>query len=102
MFKMNNSWSFNEMTANFMDIINQLKALGKLYTNARIVRKIITSLPRVWRSKVTTIQEAKDRNTLSLNTFIGSLKTHEIKLIEARSKLLMYMKMCQREGKFWL
>ena len=71
------------MTTRFMHIINQLKALGKRYTNAEMVRKILRSLYKDWRPKVTGIQEAKDLNVLSLDAFIRPLKTHEIKLNEA-------------------
>ena len=71
------------MTTRFMHIINQLKALGKRHTNAKIVRKILRSLLKAWRPKVTTIQEAKDLNVLSLDALIGSLKTYEIELNEA-------------------
>ena len=41
------------------------------------------SLFKAWDPKVTAIQEAKDLNVLSLDTLIGSLKTHEIELNEA-------------------
>ena len=66
-----------------MYIINQLKALGKRYSNAEMVRKILRSLSKAWHPKVTVIQKAKDLNVLSLNALIESLKTHEIVLNEA-------------------
>ena len=47
-----------------------------------MVRKILRSHSKAWRPKVTTIQEAKDLNVLSLDALIGSLKTHEIELTE--------------------
>ena len=65
-----------------MKLTNHLKALGKKYTNAEIVRMILRSLSKAWRPKVTTTQEAKDLNVLSLDAFIGSLKTHEMELNE--------------------
>lgn len=48
MFKMNNNKPINEMTTHFMHIINQLKALGKLYTNVEMFKKILESLTKVW------------------------------------------------------
>jgi len=42
------------------------------------VNKILRSLPTRWRPKVTTIKEAKDLNTLSVEDLISSLKVHEI------------------------
>ena len=56
--------------------------MGKRYTNAKMVRKILRSHSKAWRPKVTTIQEAKDLNVLSLDALIGSLKTHVIELTE--------------------
>jgi hypothetical protein len=46
------------------------------------VTKILTSLPAKWRPKATTIEEARDLNTLSLEDHISSLKCHEIGLTE--------------------
>ena len=71
------------MTTRFIHIINQLKALGKRYSNVEMVRKILRILSKAWGPKVTTIQEAKDLNLLNLDTLIGSLKTHEIELKES-------------------
>ena len=78
MFKMLEHENIDEMTTRFMHIISHLKALGKKYSNAEMVRKILRSLSEAWRPKVTAIQEAKDLNVLSLDALIGSLKTHEI------------------------
>ena len=82
MLKMLEYENIDEITIRFMHIINHLKALGKRYTNAEMVRKILRSLTKAWRPKVTGIQEAKDLNVLSLNALIRSLKTYEIELNE--------------------
>ena len=92
-FKLLEYENIDEMTTRFMHIINQLKALGKRYTNAEMVRKIPRSLSKAWPSKVTAIQEAKDLNVLNLDALIGSLKTHEIELNEAFEET-------NRRGKF--
>ena len=70
------------MTTTFMHIINQLTTLGKIYANTKMVKKILRSLSKAWHPKVTAIQEVKDLNVLSMDTLIGSLKTHEIELNE--------------------
>ena len=66
LFKMEPAESITQMFTRFTDIINGLKSLGKDYTNNKLVRKILRSLPRTWKAKVTAIQEAKDLNTLPL------------------------------------
>ena len=75
--------NISEMTTRFMHIINQLKALGKRYSNPEMVRKIIRSLSKAQHPKVIAIQEDKNLNVLNLDAFIGSLKTYEIELNEA-------------------
>jgi hypothetical protein len=51
-------------------ITNNLDALGRTYTNADIVSEILRSLPKTWKTKVTTIREG------SHQTSIG--RTHRI------------------------
>ena len=86
MFKMLEHENIDKMTTSFMHIINQLKALGKRYTNAKMVRKILRSLSKALHAEVTTIQEVKNLNVLNLDTLIRSLKTHEIELNEGSNE----------------
>ena len=72
--------SITKIFAHFMDIINNLKSLGKSYSNSNLVRKILKPLPRTWEAKVTAIQEAKDLNILFLEELLGSLMTHELSM----------------------
>ena len=46
LFKMEHDESITEIFTHFMDIINDLKSLGKFYSNSNLVRKILRSLPR--------------------------------------------------------
>ena len=87
MFKILEHDNIDDMTTKLMHIINQLKALRKRYSNAEMVTKILRSLSKAWRPKVTAIQEAKNLNVLSLNALIGSLKTHEIDLNETSERV---------------
>ncbi len=80
LFRMENSESITEMFTRFTDIINGLKSLGRSYSNSDLVRKILRSLPRAWKAKVTAIQEAKDLNSLLLEELLGSLMTYELSM----------------------
>ena len=51
--------SVHDMYTRFIDIVNSLEALGKIYTNSKKVKKIIRSLPKEWRPKRTAIKEEK-------------------------------------------
>ena len=79
-FEMMHYESISDMFSRFMTIINELKSLGKIYTNADLVNKILRSLPKSWDPKVTAIQEAKDVETLPLEELIGSLMNHALNL----------------------
>ena len=46
MFKILKHETIDKMTTRFMHIINQLKALGKRYSNVEMVRKILRSLSK--------------------------------------------------------
>ncbi|MBA0792343.1 hypothetical protein Gohar_016851 [Gossypium harknessii] len=45
-----------------------------------MVKKMLNSLPKSWEPKVTVIEESKDLNLLSLDKFICSLLTYEMKI----------------------
>jgi len=67
----------------FTEIINNLKSLGKTYTNEEMVRKVLICLPRSkWEPEVKTIEEAQDLKTFKLDDLAGKLLTHEIHLQE--------------------
>ncbi|GAV87766.1 UBN2 domain-containing protein [Cephalotus follicularis] len=61
-------------------MINDLKGLGKVYTNHELVSKILRCLLKSWEPKVTAIEEAKDISTLPLEDLLGSLMTHELRM----------------------
>ena len=75
---MESTETISEIFTRFIDIINDLKSLGRTYSNSDLVEKVLRSLPDKWDPKVTVIQEAKDLNNLSLEELLGSLITHEL------------------------
>lgn len=48
-------------------IINKLKSYEKTYPNKELVKKMLKSLAMFWDAKVTTIEEANNLETLSLD-----------------------------------
>ncbi|KAH9762999.1 hypothetical protein KPL70_001024 [Citrus sinensis] len=63
---------------------NQVKEskIRKTFSNSEKVKKIIRSLPKEWRQKMTAIEEAKDLNVLPIDDLIGSLISYEKDLIQ--------------------
>ena len=72
--------SFFDMYNWFTTIITNLKGLGKIYANKKLVKKILNSIPKSWEAKVIAIEESKDPNTFPLDKLVGSVLTHEMKL----------------------
>lgn len=71
-----------DMISRFTIIINGLKSLAKSYSIQEQIRKILRSLPRAWRPKVTTIREVKKFSTLKLDELLGSLKVLEQEIMD--------------------
>jgi len=81
-FKMKEDENIQQMYLRFQTLVSELQILKKSYVASDHVSKILRSLPARWRPKVTTIEEAKDLNTLSVKDLVSSLKVHEIGLNE--------------------
>src|SRR4030042_3673362 len=85
LFKMSEDETIESMYSRFQTLVSGLQVLKKRYTTTDHVKKILRSFPAKWRPKVTTIEEARDLNALSLENLISSLKCHEIGFPEAES-----------------
>ena len=82
MFKMQEHESIDDMFTWFNTIVNKLNALGERHTTNQRIKKILRSLPKIWRPKVISIIEAKDLKILAMDELIGSLKVYEQELMD--------------------
>ena len=64
---------FDEFYAKLNDIVNSAYNLGEIYDQLKIVRKILRSLTKDFRPKVTVITESKDVDSIPVDEFVGSL-----------------------------
>jgi len=80
LFRMKEDEDIETMYSRFQNLQSGLQVIKKSYNIYDHVKKILRSLPARFRPKVTTIQEAKDLDTLSLENLISYLKSHEIEL----------------------
>ena len=78
LFKIESTKAITSMYTRFIDIINNLKNMDKVYIDDDLCRKILRSLPQNWDSKVTAIQEARYLSTLKVKELVGSLMIYEI------------------------
>ncbi|XP_073153051.1 uncharacterized protein [Henckelia pumila] len=72
--KMKLGETMTEFDEIFSNIIFELIALGKIYTNREIALKVMRALPREWDVKTITIRESKDLSKLELHDLFADLK----------------------------
>ena len=69
--------SFDEFYGKLNDIVNSTFNLGEVYDQSKIVRKILRSLTKDFRSKVTIITESKNVDSIPRDELVGSLQSYE-------------------------
>ena len=77
MFKMQAKESITSWFDRYTTIVNQLNQLGRVISEDEMVKRLLRSLPKSWRSTVVAIREAKDLNKISLDEIYGSLLMYE-------------------------
>ncbi|XP_073045958.1 uncharacterized protein [Primulina eburnea] len=63
----------NEYDERVSGIINELNALGKVYSNKEIALKVFRGLPKEWDVKTMVIYKSKDLNKVELHDFFADL-----------------------------
>ena len=64
---------FNEFYAKLNDIVNFAYNLGEIYNQPKIAKKILRSLTKDFRPKVTAITESKDVDSILVDELVRSL-----------------------------
>ena len=72
--------TINDFNSKLCDIANEAFAFGKKYSDIKLVRKTLRSLPERFAYKVAAIEEDCDLNTMSLKELMGSLQIFELNL----------------------
>ena len=78
--KMSEDESFDSFYNKLNEVIVSKFKLGEKTEDSKTVRKILRSLPKSFRAKVTTIEESKDLNDINVQELVGSLQTYEMSL----------------------
>ena len=89
---MSDDESFDEFYAKLNDIVNFTYNLSEIYDQPKIVRKILRSLTKNFRPKVTAITESKDVNSIPVDELVGSLQSYELNLLKTSKSKLMALK----------
>ena len=78
--KMGDNESFDSFYGKLSKIVIAKLNLGEKIEDAKVVRKILRSLPKSFRAKVTAIEESKDLDEIKIQELIGSLQTYKLGL----------------------
>ena len=80
--KMDDDESFDSFYGKLNEIVIAIAKLnlGEKIEDDKVVRKILKSLPKSFRAKVTVIEESKDLDEIKIQEIIGSLQTYELGL----------------------
>ncbi|XP_019184815.1 PREDICTED: uncharacterized protein LOC109179776 [Ipomoea nil] len=63
------------------NLMNRASVLGEPFTDERVVKKILRSLPKRFRMKVTAIQENAGWEKKSVGELMGNLHTYELQVL---------------------
>lgn len=78
--KMIDDETFDVFFMSLNDIVDSSFNLGEKISEPKIVRKILRSLPKLFKPKVTAIEKSKDIATIKVKELVGSLQTYKLTL----------------------
>ena len=90
--KMSEDESFDSFYSKLNEVVIGKFNLGEKTEDLKVVRKILRSLPEIFRAKVTTIEESKDLDEIKVQELIGSLQTYELSLPNQRKSKSLALK----------
>ena len=90
--KMGGDESFDSFYGKLNEIIIAKLNLREKIKDAKVVRKILRSLPKSFQAKVTAIEESKDMDEIKIQELIGSLQTYELGLPSHKSSKSLALK----------
>ena len=84
--------TFDEFYAKLNGMVNSAFNLSEVYDQPKIVRKILGSLTKNFRPKVTAITENKDVDTITVDELVASLQSYEFDLPKTSKSKSMALK----------
>ena len=89
---MGDNETFDSFYGKLNEIIISKLNLEEKIRDAKVVRKILRSLPKCLCAKVTAIEESKDLDEIKIQELIGSLQTYELGLPSHKSSKSLALK----------
>lgn len=80
--RMEEDEKISQFNAKLSKLVNIMRCPGENIFKSKVVRKVLRSLPKRFRPKVTAREERKDLEVMKLEELIGSLQTFEMTIKE--------------------
>ena len=84
--------SFDFFYSKLNEVVVSKFNLGEKTEDSKLVRKILRSLPKSFRAKVTAIEESKDHDDIKVQELISSLQAYELLLPTQRKSKSLALK----------
>ncbi|XP_022927156.1 uncharacterized protein LOC111434088 [Cucurbita moschata] len=75
--KMKESESVKEYSDRLLSIANNVRLLGSVLNDSRIVEKLLVTLPEKFEATITTLENTKDLSKISLTELLNALQAQE-------------------------
>ena len=90
--KMSEDESFDSFFGRLNEIVIAKLNIGEKIKDAKVVRKVLRSLPESFQAKVIAFEESKDLDEIKIQELVGSLQTYELKLPSHKSSKSLALK----------
>jgi hypothetical protein len=74
---MKDSETIKEYSDKLLGIVNKVRLLGTLFSDCRIVEKILVTVPERYEASITTLENTKDLSKITLAELINALQSQE-------------------------
>ena len=75
--RMKESELVNEFIDRLLKVVNQIRILGEELSDRRVVEKVLVCLPEKFEANISSLEEFKDLNQISLFELINALQATE-------------------------
>ncbi|KAG8499382.1 hypothetical protein CXB51_005988 [Gossypium anomalum] len=75
--KMKEEETVKQYSDRIMAVVNSIRLLGEQFSEARIVEKVLSTLPERYEAKISSLEDSRDLATISLTELINALYAQE-------------------------
>ena len=74
LLRMKDNKTIKEFSNRLMKIVSQIRLLGEKLLNKKIIRKVLMRLPKRFELKISSLEDFKGLNNLSLQKLVSTLQ----------------------------